>query len=297
MPGISVVMPVFNRAERVPRAVASVLEQDYSDFELVIVDDASTDGTVAAIEVFHDPRIRLLRQPENRHAAAARNRAIREARSDLIAFIDSDDEYLPHKLGFLVDYFQRNPNIDALLDSFTVTYPSHMRRQDAARVNPVLTDNEQILAGVYARRISKATPALSARRQALLDAGLFDETLGRRQDFELVVRLTRSCRCATTDQVLWRKHWTDGAITSQLRTRMDAILAMCARDPTYLATPQYRVGVARDLAHHALQAIRKRQLALLGRDLRRFAGLHGTGQTARLLVEGLLESGRRALGK
>jgi glycosyltransferase involved in cell wall biosynthesis len=279
----------------VVRAIASILAQDVRDFELVVVDDASTDNTVAVIEAFRDPRIVLLRQPENRQAGAARNRAIREARSELIAFIDSDDEYLPHKLSFLVDYFQRNPEIDVLLDSFTVTYPAHMRRQDAARINPVLTDNEAILAGVYARRISKATPALSARRQALLDAGLFDESLGRRQDFELVVRLTRSCRCATTDQVLWRKHWTEGAITAQLRTRMDAILEMCARDPAYLTTPRYRIGVARDLAHHVLKLIRKGQPALLGHDLRRFASAHGTGTTARLLVQGSVETVRRAV--
>ena len=135
---------------------------------------------------------------------------MREAHSDLIAFIDSDDEFLPHKLGFVVDYFQRHPEIDALIDSFEIVYPPRMHTRPRLRINPPLTDSATILEGVYARRISKATPALTARRPALLAAGLFDETLRRRQDFDLVVRLLRTCHGATTDQVLWRKHWTEG---------------------------------------------------------------------------------------
>ena len=63
---------------------------------------------------------------------------------------------------------------------------------------------------IFARRIFKATPALSARRSALLDAGLFDETLRRRQDMDMILRLTRKAECATTDKVLWTKHSDSG---------------------------------------------------------------------------------------
>lgn len=296
-PAISVVMPVFNRQDRVAAAIRSVLQQDFDDFELVIVDDASTDGTVQVIERFTDARVRLLRQSENRHAAAARNRGVRDAAAPLIAFLDSDDAFLPHKLRFVVDYFAHHPAIDALLDSFVISYPPRSGKADVARINPTLEDSQQILAGVYARTISKATPALSARRDALLRAGLFDESLGRRQDFDLIVRLTRVCRCATTDQVLWRKQWTESTITARLDTRMDAILDMCARDPAYLTTSRYRVGVARDLARHVLRLIGKGRLGLLRRDMGRFAATYGAALTARLVLQGIIENARRGLAR
>jgi glycosyltransferase involved in cell wall biosynthesis len=294
-PAVSVVMPVFNRRDRVARAVESVLAQDFADFELVIVDDASTDNTVEVIQSFSDPRIVLLRQPENRLAGAARNRGVREASCELIAFIDSDDEFLSHKLGFVVEYFRRHPDVDALIDSFELVYPPRMRKRPTLRLNLPLSDSEAILEGVYARRISKATPALTARRPALLAAGLFDETLRRRQDFDLVVRLLHSCRGATTDRVLWRKHWTEGAITSQLHTFMPAILEMCRRNPEYLTTPKYRIGVARDLAHHVLRLSGKREFTLLGNDLGRFAEAHGAVLAARLVAQGMVETAKRSL--
>jgi glycosyltransferase involved in cell wall biosynthesis len=294
MPSISVVMPVFNRQDRVAKAVESVLGQELADFELVIVDDASTDRTVEVIQRYDDPRIVLLRQDRNQHAAAARNRGVLAARSELVCFIDSDDEFLPHKLAFVVEHFRNHPELDALIDSFELAYPPDVRRRAAFRINPVLTDSEEILTGIYARRISKATPALTARRAALIAAGLFDPTLPRRQDFDLVVRLARAARCATTDQILWRKHWTHGAITSQVHTFMDAILEMCRRNPAYMTTARYRIGVARDLAHHTVKLVSKRRWRLLWSDLRRFARAYGTATTAILLGQGMIESAKRA---
>jgi hypothetical protein len=183
---------------------------------------------------------------------------------------------------------------DVLLDSFELVYPPQRRKRNVLRINPPLTDSRAIAEGIYARRISKATPALSLRREALRTAGYFDEGLPRRQDFDLLVRLTRTCRCATTDQVLWTKFWTEGTITSQSNTRMDAMLEMCRRTPEYLTRPEYRVGLARDLAHHVLRLIAQGEFGLMRRDLRLFARAHGTGMTTRLIGRGLIESTKRA---
>ncbi len=292
MPAISVIMPVYNRQDSVGRAIDSVLAQDFPDFELIIIDDASRDATVRVVEGYQDPRVILLRQPENRSGGAARNRGIRTASGPLISFLDSDDAFLPHKLGFVADYFASHPDVDALLDSFEIVYPPEKQKSKVMRINPPLTESREIAAGIYARRIFKATPALSVRRAAVLAVGLFDETLRRRQDFDLVVRLTRSCRCATTDQVLWTKFWTEGTITAEQQTFMDAILDMCRRNPEYLSTPAHRVGVARDLAHHTVKLWTKRKFGLLWTDLRRFARAHGVFKTTGLLTRGLI---RRAL--
>jgi glycosyltransferase involved in cell wall biosynthesis len=97
-PQVSVVIPTYNRATVLGRAVTSVLNQTFSDLECVVVDDGSTDQTVALVEGFQDPRLRLIRLPVNRGVGHARNVGIQAASGELIAFLDSDDEWLPGKL-------------------------------------------------------------------------------------------------------------------------------------------------------------------------------------------------------
>ena len=179
-PAISVVLPVHNRASVVGDAVRSVLAQQFKDFELIVIDDGSTDGTVETIEAFDDPRLRVIRLSENAGGNAARNKGIEAARAPLIAFLDSDDAYLPHKLGFTVRYFADRPEVDVLLDSFIKLYPDRDRAEIALR-NPVLDDNEQILGALFNRRLWKATPGIAVRREAAVRVGLFDGSLRRRQ--------------------------------------------------------------------------------------------------------------------
>ncbi len=101
-PSIAVIMPVYNRAAMVRRAIDSVLDQDFADFELIVADDGSTDQTCEVVTAVPDPRVTLLRAEKNQGSNAARNRGIKAARAELIAFLDSDDVYLPNKLGFIV---------------------------------------------------------------------------------------------------------------------------------------------------------------------------------------------------
>lgn len=98
MPLFSVVIPTHNRARLVPRAIDSVLRQTFEDFEVVVVDDCSTDATRDVVAAMPEPRIRLVTLPENRGAAGARNAGIAAARGSLISLLDSDDEYLPEFL-------------------------------------------------------------------------------------------------------------------------------------------------------------------------------------------------------
>ena len=89
-PLVSVVIPAFNAARVIARAVHSVLEQDWQPIEVIVVDDGSTDGTVEAVEALGAPELRVIRQA-NTGAAAARNRGIRESRGAFVAFLDADD--------------------------------------------------------------------------------------------------------------------------------------------------------------------------------------------------------------
>ncbi len=98
IPSVSVILPVYNGAHCVLRAVQSVLNQHYSHWELIVVDDGSTDGTWQVLSTISDARVRVVSQP-NQGVAAARNHAFQLATGDYIAFIDADDVWLPHKLS------------------------------------------------------------------------------------------------------------------------------------------------------------------------------------------------------
>ncbi len=99
MPAVSVILPVYNRAALVERALASVLQQSYRDLEVLVVDDGSTDGTAAQVAAHPDPRVRLIRRDRNYGQASARNLGVARAQGWLLAFQDSDDEWLPEKLA------------------------------------------------------------------------------------------------------------------------------------------------------------------------------------------------------
>lgn len=295
MPFISVVIPVFNRAESIGQAIDSLLGQDFKDFEIVIVDDGSKDNTVEVIRAFAEPRIKLFLQPRNMGGNAARNRGIREAQAPIICFLDSDDEFLPHKLGYIDRYFRDHPKVDALIDSFELLYPPEMHKAKAARINPALIASKEVEEAIFSRRIFKATPAISARRDALMRIGLFDETLKRRQDMDLVLRLTRTVECRSVPDVLWTKYWTEGAISSKQETFMVAMIEMCERHSDYLTQPAFRRGLARDFARHFIRLTIKGRGTIIRRDINRFTSFRNKKEALSLFTQGLWEISRRAV--
>src|SRR6188474_1008516 len=105
-PKVSVVIPVFNRPAAVRRAIDSVLAQTVQDFEIIVVDDGSTDGTAAAVTAIQDPRITLVKHDQRRGGSAARNSGIRASIAPYVAFLDSDDEWLPSKLERQLEVFE-----------------------------------------------------------------------------------------------------------------------------------------------------------------------------------------------
>lgn len=106
---ISVVIPLYNKEKQIAFTLQSVLNQSFQNFEVVIVNDGSTDGSVAEVEKFSDSRIRLIHQ-KNAGVSAARNRGIEEAKSDLIAFLDADDEWKPEYLATQYHLYQQYPD-------------------------------------------------------------------------------------------------------------------------------------------------------------------------------------------
>jgi glycosyltransferase involved in cell wall biosynthesis len=165
---VSVIIPVYNRSGVLSRAIDSVLSQDLHDFELVVVDDGSSDGSADVISAYGDPRVRVIQLDEHAGSNAARNAGIRAARSGLLAFLDSDDVFLPHKLSTVVAEFEQRPELDVLVDSFVKHCPGTLR----ARHNPRVASTEEFRRRLFSRELWKSTSAITVRRDAAFRAGL-----------------------------------------------------------------------------------------------------------------------------
>ncbi|WP_157607347.1 glycosyltransferase family 2 protein [Sanguibacter suarezii] len=138
MPKVSVIMAVYNAKDTIVRAVGSVLDQTLEDFELILVDDASTDGSIELVRSHleqrgGDSRVRYVRHESNRRAAAARNTGVALARGDFVAFVDSDDEYLPTYLAALTGVL--DAEVDIVVGNVVYVRPDGSRRER----HPVVT--------------------------------------------------------------------------------------------------------------------------------------------------------------
>jgi glycosyltransferase involved in cell wall biosynthesis len=284
-PKVSVILPVHNRADVLPRAIGSVLDQELREFELIVVDDGSTDESAALGEAIEDSRVRVIRLDRNRGGNVARNEGIRAAVAPLIAFLDSDDRYLPNKLGFVVGEFERRPDLDLLVDSFIKVQPPGSRKAEVVRRNPVIGDRERFRAALFTRILWKATPAITVKREVALKAP-FDETLRRLQDFDFLIRASEFANCASTDQLLWVKYWDAGAISAQ-DNMISANVELVRRHPEYLRNAAYRPGLAYALRLSAWRRLKRGDLRGVTRDLRNFADAFGNGEAARLAWEAL----------
>ena len=110
---VSVVVPLYDKAAYVERALRSIFRQSFGDYEVIVVDDGSTDDGAARVAAFHHPQVRLIRQP-NAGPGAARNRGIAEARGAIVAFLDADDEWQPEYLSHAVDALRAHPEAAAV---------------------------------------------------------------------------------------------------------------------------------------------------------------------------------------
>lgn len=181
---VSVVIPVFNRAHTLHRAIDSVRMQDVTDWELIVVDDGSTDGSADIPASYGDARIRSIRHDTNRGAAAARNTGVRAARGRYIAFLDSDDEWLPGKLRAQLDAMERGADAPQALCTGFLLHREKTGHRSRRHPQADGTWFETMLDGCY---VSPGS-TLMVRRDCFAAVGPLDETLPRLEDWDWLLR-------------------------------------------------------------------------------------------------------------
>jgi glycosyltransferase involved in cell wall biosynthesis len=274
-----------------------VLAQSFEEFELIVVDDGSSDGTAALLAQQTDSRIRILTVPRNGGACAARNLGIGSARGDLVCFLDSDDVYLPSKLEVVGELFAAEPELDLLIDSFVCRKGIGSRNRIKSNRNPPGLSGREFRAALFERRIAKATTAISVRRRALCEVGCFDERLRRRQDLDLVLRLSRKHVCRTTDRILWEKRESADAISRDHTLFLQASIDICDRHPEYLSN--HSASLYRDLRSHFAWLTKHGHWRTLLCDVQRYAAYEPFAPSvARLMLDSRISRvahrGRRA---
>lgn len=201
VPSVSVVIPTYNRAHLLGRAIKSVLDQTYTDFELIVVDDGSTDGTSEVVKSFNDSRLRFIRTEPNRGASAARNTGIQAAQGEYIAFNDSDDEWLPQKLEKQVKFFEenaRNGHLGVVLCELIRITP---QAEQYVVVKPELINVNDLLVRLYCQC---GTPGFLLKRAVVKTELYFDESLPAYQDWDLLARMSRICEVESVHEPLFR---------------------------------------------------------------------------------------------
>ncbi len=186
MPSVSVIIPTYNRAQKVVRAISSVLCQTFNDYEIIVIDDGSTDSTKTAMAQF-DECITYIVHSSNLGVSAARNTGIRRSSAPFIAFLDSDDYWLPKKLAAHMEFFKTHPYAQACQTDEIWIRKGHRVNPKKRHLKPSGDIFEPSL------ELCLVSPsAVMLRRSLLEEVGLFDEDLMACEDYDLWLRI--SCK-------------------------------------------------------------------------------------------------------
>lgn len=208
-PIVSVILPTYNRAHLVGRAINSVLNQTYQDFEIIVVDDGSTDDTKEVINSFTDTRIRYIKHQQNKGGSAARNTGIKLANGKYIAFQDSDDEWLPQKLEIQVEAFSTASS------EVGVVYTDMLRIEKDGKIkywhSPTVTYGNLIDTKILEYQPFKiGIQSALINRECFNKVGFFDEMLPRFIDLDLFIRLLKDYHFYHIKQPLVKYQVTEG---------------------------------------------------------------------------------------
>jgi glycosyltransferase involved in cell wall biosynthesis len=237
MPTISVVIPIWNRASSVGAAIGSALSQTLPPrfaLEVIVVDDGSSDQPQEKLACFGD-QIRLVRHPTNLGAAAARNSGCEAATGDYIAFLDSDDQWLPGKLASQIA-FMRDRDLDISCTAYLLQRPSRII------VSPRYRTGSLSLSDMVWGCFVSPGSTLLCKTATFRDVGLLDTSLQRLEDWDWLIRLTRTRPLGFLAEPLARIEPSAGAASAVVLAALDRIASKHLPELTGANRRHFRAG-------------------------------------------------------
>lgn len=187
MPEVSVIIPTFNRDHLLEKAICSVLQQTYENFELIIVDDNSKDNTSGLVSKIKDKRLKYIKHEKQKGGSESRNTGVAASSGKYLAFLDDDDEWLPDKLQLQIDLFKQNPDAGLVYSGYYYV---------EAKTNSVFREFRPEKKGMLDDRLLQencvgTTSTAVVRKDCFEDVGGFDANLRGCQDWDLWIRIAR----------------------------------------------------------------------------------------------------------
>jgi glycosyltransferase involved in cell wall biosynthesis len=214
MPTVTTIIPTYNRAQLLREALDSVLTQSRPVDEIIVIDDGSTDNTMEVLRGYGD-MIRCIQQP-NGGPGAARNRGLREATGDYIAFLDSDDIWVHDKAKIQMEFFNKHPHLEFVfgdMANFTMSEDNEVAEIKNPEIHNYFVANatnlEQILECLIMESVIP-TPTVMFKHKCTTEIGFFDETMKICEDLDYWLRAARTCRFGFINTVLAKRRRHDG---------------------------------------------------------------------------------------
>jgi len=279
MPAVSVVLPTYNRVRTLERAVHSVLAQSFTDLELIVVDDGSRDNTHELMTRLADSdrRVRYIKHPANLGQSRARNTGISSAAGKFIAFQDSDDEWLPAKLGRQVEALEELPGDVGMVYCFV--YYVSAEGISVLYTRRIMPDEPELYKkGLQYQFRGIGIQACLFRREVFNVCGGFDENMrGALDDTELLIRVSRNFKFSCVDEPLVKYYKTPGALTAHYEKILDSALYIFDKyapdirgDKSILAAQYYRISKQMKKVGRRTEARRYKMLGWVSDMLSRF---------------------------
>jgi len=209
---VSVIIPTYNRSGTIERSIYSVLSQTYTNLEVIVIDDGSTDCTASVVSGISDPRLQYHKNKSRMGACAARNKGIQFSKGEFIAFQDSDDEWLLTKLEKQVSILKKQDQSVSIVYSGLIKIDQNF----CSTYIPggVLNRNQTDIIKHITWKNFVCTPTLLCKKDILESVGGFDESLPRFQDWDLVLSLANITHFEFVEEPLVVAHHTAGNISS-----------------------------------------------------------------------------------
>lgn len=234
---VSVIIPTYNRADKIKRSIESVLRQSYQNFEIIVIDDGSTDNTYQVVDKIGDSRICYIKSDRRIGANAARNVGIQRAKGEYIAFQDSDDVWRKDKLKIQMDMFRERNDVDiiysrylchyangetALVPNKTYNYTKELLQKD---IMPILAKSNVI-----------GTPTMIVKKKCFNEYGMFDLELQRFQDWEINIKFVQHYKYGFIDEALVDAYRSSDSITNIVKDSLDSILFIVNKHQQFFET-------------------------------------------------------------